>query len=146
MAKKICIAFPHGGIIPGKILGEEVDVSVPAMKAVEVPDAYGRHLIEDRFAVAAEMPKKDDGKADKKAAADAAAKAAAERAAAEKTAVDELAAEKAAAGKAAALKAAEDAVLAAMAKLEKVGDDLVSKAAAEDELKAAEAALTALKG
>ena len=48
--------------------------------------------------------------------------------------------------KSAALKTAEDAVLSAMAKLEKAGDDMVAKAAAEDELKAAEAALAALKG
>lgn len=132
MAKKICIAFPHGGIIPASVLGEEADVKMAAMKAVEVPEAYGLHLIEDRFAVAAEMPKKEDTKAEKKAAAD---KAAAEKAAAEKAAADKAAAEK----------AAEDSVLAAMAKLEKAGDDMVAKAAAEDELKAAEAALAALK-
>lgn len=121
MAKKICIAFPHGGIIPASVLGEKADVKVAAMKAVDVPEAYGLHLIEDRFAVAAEMPK-EDAKAGKKAAAD---KAAAEKVAAEK--------------------AAEDAVVAAKAKLEKAGDDMVAKAAAEDELKAAEAALAALK-
>ncbi len=56
------------------------------------------------------------------------------------------AAEKAAADKADAVKAAEDAVLAAMARVENVGDDMVAKAAAEDELKAAEAALAGLKG
>ncbi|MBC7311693.1 MAG: hypothetical protein H5U11_04280 [Rhizobium sp.] len=117
MAKKICIAFPHGGIIPASVLGEKADVKMAARTAVEVPEAYGLHLIEDRFAVAAEMPKKEDTKAEKKAAAD----------------------------KAAAEKAAEDSVLAAMAKLEKAGDDMVAKAAAEDELKAAEAALAALK-
>ncbi len=133
MAKKICIAFPHGGIIPASVLGEKADVKMAAMKAVEVPEAYGLHLIEDRFAVAAEMPKKEDTKSEKKAAAD---KAAAEKAAAEKAAADKAAAEK----------AAEDSVLAAMAKLEKAGDDMVAKAAAEDELKAAEAALAALKG
>lgn len=122
MAKKICIAFPHGGIIPASVLGEKDDVKMEAMKAVEVPEAYGRHLIEDRFAVAAEMPKKEDTKAEKKAAAD---KAAAEKVVAEKT--------------------AEEAVAAAKAKLEKAGDDMVAKAAAEDELKAAEAALASLK-
>jgi len=40
---------------------------------------------------------------------------------------------------------AEDAVAAANAKLDKVGDDMVAKTAAEDELKAAEAALAAIK-
>ena len=122
MAKKICIAFPHGGIIPATVLGEQADVKMAAMKAIEVPEAYGRHLIDDRFAVAAEMPKKEDTKAEKKAAAE---KAAAEKVAAEKT--------------------AEDAVAAANAKLDKVGDDMVAKTAAEDELKAAEAALAAIK-
>lgn len=122
MAKKICIAFPHGGIIPASVLGEGADVKMAAMMAVEVPEAYALHLIEDRFAVAAEMPKKEDTKAEKKAAAE---KAAAEKAAAEKT--------------------AEDAVSASRAKLDVVGDDMVAKAAAEDELKAAEAALAALK-
>lgn len=147
MAKKICIAFPHGGIIPASVLGEEADVKMAAMKAVEVPEAYGLHLIEDRFAVAAEMPKKEDTKAEKKAAADKAAaeKAAAEKAAADKAAAEKAAAEKAAADNSAALKTAEDGVLAAMAKLEKAGDDMVAKAAAEDELKVAEAALAALK-
>lgn len=122
MAKKICIVFPHGGIIPASVLGEQADVKMAAMKAVEVPEAYGRHLIEDRFAVAAEMPKKEDTKAEKKAAAD--------KAAAEKVAVE---------------KAAEDAVAAAKAMLDKAGEDMVAKATAEDELKAAEAALVALK-
>lgn len=83
---------------------------------------------------------------DKKAAADAAAKAAAEKAAADKLAAEKAAADRAAADKVTAMKAAEDAVLAAMAKVEKVGDDMVAKAAAEDELKAAEAALASLKG
>lgn len=64
---------------------------------------------------------------------------------AEKIAAEKAAAEKAAAEKVDAMKAAEDAVLAAMAKLEQAGDDMVAKAAAEDELKAAEAALVALK-
>jgi len=51
MSKKISIAFPQGGIVPGSVLGKKEDQSCAAMEAVSVPEAYGRHLIEDRFAV-----------------------------------------------------------------------------------------------
>lgn len=53
---------------------------------------------------------------------------------------------RAAADVAAAIKLAEEAVAAAKAKVDASGDDMVTKAAAEDELKAAEAALAGLKG
>lgn len=51
MSKKISIAFPQGGIVPGSVLGKKEDQACAAMEAVSVPEAYGRHLIEDRFAV-----------------------------------------------------------------------------------------------
>jgi hypothetical protein len=51
MSKKITIAFPEGGIIPGTVLGSEADRSCSAMEPVSVPEVYGRHLVEDRFAV-----------------------------------------------------------------------------------------------
>ena len=140
MTAKLTIAFPHGGIIPASIMGTETDVHVDAATPIEVPESYGRHLISDRFAVAAEMPKPPE-KDEQKAAKIAAEKSSASR----KAAAEKAAAEKAAADKADAVKAAEDTVLAAMAKLEKAGDDMVAKAAAEDELKVAEAALAALK-
>ena len=51
MSKKISIAFPQGGIVPGAVLGKKDDQACGAMEPVSVPEAYGRHLIEDRFAV-----------------------------------------------------------------------------------------------
>lgn len=151
---KLTIAFPNGGIIPASVMGTEKDVNVDAATPIEVPERYGRHLIDDRFAVAAEMPKKEEqkmarmpaekGSPSRKASADkvAAEKTAAEKAAAEKAAAEKAAAEKAAADRAAAEKAVADA----REMLDVVGNDMVAKAAAEDELKAAEAALAGLQG
>lgn len=65
MSKKISIAFPQGGIVPGSVLGKKEDQACAAMEAVSVPEAYGRHLIEDRFAVEVA----DSGKEAKKAKA-----------------------------------------------------------------------------
>lgn len=67
MSKKISIAFPQGGIVPGSVLGKKEDQACAAMEPVFVPEAYGRHLIEDRFAVEAT----DGGKAKKKTEAGA---------------------------------------------------------------------------
>lgn len=119
--KKITIAFARGGILPGKVMGTETDVSVSPGEPVRVPETYGRHLIDDRFAseVEAKVAAKSadgDGKG-KKSADDAAAKAKTE-----------------------AAKAVADAEAALMA----AGDDMVAKAAAEDALKAARDALAAL--
>ena len=65
MSKKISIAFPQGGIVPGSVLGKKEDQTCAAMEPVSVPEAYGRHLIEDRFAVEVT----DAGKTKKKAEA-----------------------------------------------------------------------------
>lgn len=55
--KTISIMFPQGGIIPASIMGTEKDQHVDALKPVTVPERYGRHLIDDRFAVLApEVP------------------------------------------------------------------------------------------
>lgn len=58
MSKKICIAFRHGGIIPAAVLGTEEDKKLNAHEPFEVPAAYGKSLIEDRFAYAVEPEKK----------------------------------------------------------------------------------------
>lgn len=69
MSKKISIAFPQGGIVPGSVLGKKEDQSCAAMESISVPEAYGRHLIEDRFAVevtdTGRGKKKDDAGAGK---------------------------------------------------------------------------------
>lgn len=134
---KLTIAFPHGGIIPASVMGTEEDVHVDASTPIEVPEGYGLHLISDRFAVAAEMPKPQEKKEGHKQA-----KKSAERGpSSQKPVVDKALAEQAAAD----LAAAEKAVADAREMLDVVGDDMVAKAAAEDELKAAEAALAELK-
>lgn len=135
--KKIWIAFKQSNTIPGKVLGKDKDVPVAAGTPVLVPETYGKHLIDDKFAVASENPKakaSDKGDDDAKAEAEK-AKAQAEKAKA-----------KAEADKAKALADAEKAVADAAAAVEAAGDDMVAKAAAEDDLKAAEAALAGLKG
>lgn len=145
--KMICIAFPGGGILPAKVMKTDKDRRVGAREPVMVPEVYGKHLIHDRFAVPAEMPKPEEPKTAKKAAA--AKKAADDQAAAEKKAAEDKAAEdKAVAEKKAESEkaAAEQAVLEAMAAVDKAGDDMVAKAEAEKVLKDAEAALEALKG
>lgn len=65
MSKNISVAFPQGGIVPGSVLGKKEDQACAAMEAVSVPEAYGRHLIEDRFAV--EVTDGDKGKKKPKA-------------------------------------------------------------------------------
>lgn len=86
------------------------------------------------FSVPGEKPLAADAKGQKKAKRSTAA--AADLAAAEKAAAEQAAAD---------LAAAEKAVADARELLDVVGDDMVAKAAAEDELKVAEAALAALK-
>ncbi|NGO64200.1 hypothetical protein G6N76_10975 [Rhizobium daejeonense] len=113
---KITIAFPQGGIIPGAVLGKSEDVHVDALAPITVPERYGRHLIADRFAVEVAAPEKPKKKS-VTPSSDASA----------------------------ALAAAEAAVAAAQEKLATAGDDLAAKAEAETEVKAAEAALAALK-
>ncbi|MFS2324029.1 hypothetical protein U2P60_01075 [Brucella sp. H1_1004] len=52
MSKKstIVVAFPRGGIIPASVLDASDDYTAPPHKPVEVPKAYGEHLIIDRLA------------------------------------------------------------------------------------------------
>lgn len=52
MSKKstIVVAFPRGGIIPASVLDASEDYTAPPHKPVEVPKAYGEHLITDRLA------------------------------------------------------------------------------------------------
>lgn len=65
MSKKstIVVAFPHGGIIPARVLEQPANVSVLPHEPIEVPKFYGEHLISDRIAydyVEAEKRKKAD--------------------------------------------------------------------------------------
>ncbi|MCR5941102.1 hypothetical protein FG152_09735 [Ochrobactrum sp. XJ1] len=68
MSKKptIVIAFPHGGIIPAKVLETHQNISVLPHEPIEVPKFYGDHLITDRIAY-------DVLEADRRKKADAAA-------------------------------------------------------------------------
>lgn len=52
----IWIAFKNGGIIPAVIVGGETDKRVGPHEPVKVPEAYGRHLIDDRFAYKTDEP------------------------------------------------------------------------------------------
>lgn len=95
------------------------------------------------FSVPGEKPLDADVKGQKKAKRSAAAAASdVGKASAEKASADKALAAQAAAD----LSAAEKAVADAREMLDVVGDDMVAKATAEDELKAAEAALATLKG
>ena len=51
MAKSdtMLIAFPNGGILPCEVTGGD-ERAVPPHEPVEVPTAYGQHLVDDRFA------------------------------------------------------------------------------------------------
>ena len=130
--KTISIIFPQGGIIPGSVLGAAVDKHVDALVPVSVPERYGRHLIDDRFAVLAPAVSPEVAKAERKAEAK---KAAAEKAAADKAEAENLA----------AIAEAEKAIADAKALLPTVGDDLAAKAEAEKMVTDAEAALAALQ-
>jgi len=118
MSKSIWIAFSHGGIIPAAITGGE-EKKVGPHEPVEVPAAYGQHLVDDRFAYKTEKPAAPKG--GKGGAKQDTAKAA--RAAELGAAVDDL-------------KKAVEAASDIEAKT-KLAADL---AAAEEELKALEAA------
>lgn len=106
---KITIVFPQGGIIPAAVLGLAKDRDVPALEPVSVPAAYGKHLIEDRFAVPAEP---DEASRKKEAKAKAEALAAARRAVAEAEAGVKAAGEDARAAAEAALEDAKAALAA----------------------------------
>lgn len=83
MSTKIGIAFVKGGIIPAAIMNKDKDVRVPPHEAIEVPESYGQHLIDDKFAYAKDVDKKGSGKTSKSAKGkepDAAKIAAAEQA------------------------------------------------------------------
>jgi hypothetical protein len=69
--KTIFIMSPRGLRIPGTVFGPgslfskaagSADVVVPPHEPIEVPEAYGRSLIADRFAVEAPAPAKSTGK------------------------------------------------------------------------------------
>jgi pyruvate/2-oxoglutarate dehydrogenase complex dihydrolipoamide acyltransferase (E2) component len=142
--KTISIIFPQGGIIPASIMKADKDVHVDAHVPVTVPERYGRHLIDDRFAVEVPAAKAEEPKPVKKTAAEKAAeKAAAEEAA--RLAAEQAAADKVAAEKAAQIAAAEKALDEAKALLATSGADLVAKGEAEQMVAAAEAALAALQ-
>jgi hypothetical protein len=57
------VAFPNGGILPKDVTKSE-ERKVGPHEAVRVPRAYGKHLVDDRFAYETEEPKKakDAGK------------------------------------------------------------------------------------
>jgi hypothetical protein len=137
--KRIWVSFPQGGIIPKEVIGEAEDLHVEAHKAVSVPERYGRHLIDDRFAVEAEPEtvSKEDKAAEKRAAAER--KAEEEKAASEKAAAEKLAEEQAT-----AIAAAEKDVQDAQALVENAAD-AAAKAEAQQLLDGAEAKLVALK-
>ncbi|MDO3434336.1 hypothetical protein QWJ46_16775 [Rhizobium sp. CBN3] len=122
MSGKISIAFPNGNIIPASVLGTKKDVPVPAHTAIEVPEAYGRHLIDDKFAYATADDSEDGG-----------GKASSRKKAAKED-------------KAAKIAAAETAVADAQGELDAAGADLAAKASVEQKLEAAKAALADLKG
>lgn len=56
------IAFPNGGILPADITGG-AERRVGPHEAVEVPFAYGDHLVNDRFAYEAKPPRKSAARA-----------------------------------------------------------------------------------
>jgi hypothetical protein len=62
MSKTMFIAYRHGGIVPAAVTGKSADQKVAAHEAVEVPVAYGRSLVTDRFAYEVEPEKKKKGK------------------------------------------------------------------------------------
>ena len=84
MSKSIWIAFRNGGIIPATIAGGK-EKNVGPHEPVEVPEGYGQHLVDDRFAYKAEKPAAPKGG---KGARQDAAKAA--RAAELTAAIDDL--------------------------------------------------------
>lgn len=116
------IAMPQGGLLDKAAMKTEADVPVQPHQIVDVPEAYGRTLVDNRFAYEAEKPK-----------ASKAGKA---------KGVDDG---KAAAEQAAAIAAAEKDVEDAKVKLAAAGDDMVAKQEAEAELAAAETALSHAK-
>lgn len=117
MAKElITICTSHGIILDARAMGTDKDVRVGPQELVDVPKTYGEHLIGDRFAVRAERPKKPSR---------------AEMSAAEKA-------------RKATIAQAEDAVVAAQAKVDAAGDN-DARTAAEAELEAAVAALAAIE-
>ncbi|MDI7924592.1 hypothetical protein [Ferirhizobium litorale] len=120
MSTKIGIAFVKGGIIPASILKKDKDVHVAPHEAIEVPAAYGKHLIDDKFAYAKAVEK--------------VAKSGKKESAAPEMSVDI----------ANQIAAAEKAVADAEAKLAAAGDE-VAKAAATLELDEAAAVLKKLK-
>lgn len=56
MAKSIYVAPLRGVTMPAAMLGEEKDRLVGVDEVVKVPEHYGRHLIDDRFAVESGKP------------------------------------------------------------------------------------------
>ncbi|NEI89512.1 hypothetical protein GR248_01650 [Rhizobium leguminosarum] len=119
MSSKIGIAFVKGGIIPAAVMKKDKDVTVPPHEAIDVPEGYGLHLIADKFAYAKSVEKKPVAKSSKGGKG-------------KEPDADQIA-------------DAEQAVATAQAELDVAGGDLAAKAAAEQNLEAAKAALAALK-
>lgn len=122
MSTKIGIAFVKGGIIPASILKKDQDVRVAPHEAIDVPAAYGKHLIDDKFAYV-----KDVEKAPKSGKKESAAPAI------PLDVTNQIA-------------TAEKALADADAKLAAAGEDKVAKAEAGREIAAAKSALKKLKG
>ncbi|MBB4042019.1 hypothetical protein GGR34_003704 [Microvirga flocculans] len=63
--KTILIAGPRGLRIPAAVFGAAAlhapDKEVPPHEAIAVPEAYGRHLIDDKFAYEVEPEAETDG-------------------------------------------------------------------------------------
>lgn len=55
-SKKMTIAFLQGGIIPAAILSLAKDRHCDALEPIEVPEFYGKSLIQDRIAIPADLP------------------------------------------------------------------------------------------
>lgn len=51
MSKKMFVALPLGGLLDRAAMGTEKDVEVSPHKPIAVPAAYGRSLVENRFAI-----------------------------------------------------------------------------------------------
>ncbi|MBD8556902.1 hypothetical protein IFT84_20545 [Rhizobium sp. CFBP 8762] len=62
--KTMRVASPRGIIIPGTVLGLPKDYSTDPHEAVDVPEDYGRMLVENRFAHEV-IQSEDAGSADK---------------------------------------------------------------------------------
>ena len=152
MAKKsMIIAFANGGLLAATAMGTKKDVPVAPLEPVEVPEAYGRHLVDDRFAYeveqAAEKPSRESGRSGKPKPMPAPVPAAGSSDAGNAGASGDGASSAGdeSNGQSTPIEDAEAELLAARTALAEAGDDLVAKAAAESRIADAEKALEDLK-